>query len=103
MQILFDHAFMGIHQQNHNVCLVDGLQSFDDRKFLYRLFDILTPPNPRRVNQRIGMSVAFVLNENTVTRCPRLIEDHHSVLAQQAIDQGRLSHIGPAYHRNTNA
>ena len=47
--------------------------------------------------------MTFILNENTVTRCSRLIEDHHSVLAQQAIDQGRLSHIGPAYHRNTNA
>ena len=57
----------------------------------------------RRIDQRVVSTVTFERHPNAVAGCARQIEHHHPILAEQAIDQGRLAHIRAADDGDLNA
>ena len=82
---------------------LDGLQGLDDAEFLDRLLDARAAPHARRVDQRVALAVALEGHHDGIARGPRLIECHHAILAEQAVDQRALADIRAADDRDLDA
>ena len=78
--------------------VIDGLEGFNDRKLFHGFAHVLALAHAGGVDQGVFLAVALVVDVNTVAGGARLIEHHHPLLAQQAIDEGGFAHIGPAHH-----
>ena len=82
---------------------LDRLQGFDDAEFLDRFLDARAAPHAGGVDQCVAFAVAFKRHQYGVARGAGLIELHHAILAEQAIDQRALTHIRPADHGDLDA
>ena len=83
--------------------LFNRIQRFDDGELLGDFAHVLTPPDTRGVNQYVRLAAALEGDLDSITGRARLIKDHHTVFAQQAIDQGRFPDVGATNHADTNA
>ncbi len=100
---MLDHAFAGIHDENHDVGVLDRLQRLDHRKLFDGLENLAAAAHTGRVDQRVLLVVAFEGNVDAVTGCTSLVINDDPLLAKHAIDQRRLTHIGPADDRDLDA
>ena len=60
-------------------------------------------PHARGIDQSVALAVAFEGHQHGIARGARLIEGHHAIFAEQAIDQRALADIRPADHRHLDA
>ena len=95
VQILLDQPLAGIHHQNDDVGVADGLQRFDNREFLDRFPDVLPPPYAGGIDQGVAPVVTLEINVDAIAGGTRLVVYHDPIFTEHAVDQRGLSHIGP--------
>ncbi len=102
MQVLLDQAASGIQHHDGDMALLDGFQRLDDRELLGDLADVLATADAGSIDQHVRLATTLEGDLDGVACRARLVEDHHALLAEQSVDQGRLAHIGPSDHSDTN-
>ena len=94
VQVLFDDTFPGIDHEDHHVGVLDRLQGLDHRELLDGLEYLAAAAHPGGVDQGVGLAMPFVGDIDTVAGGTGLIEHHHTVLTEHAVDQRRLADVG---------
>ncbi len=89
---------LGVHDQQHHLGEGDGFQAVLHRQPLELLLDLGLPAHARRVDQAHALAVPFPVDGNGVAGDAGFRAGEQAVLADQAVDQGRLSGVGPADH-----
>ncbi len=98
--ILVRDTLLCVEYQQHDVGLLHRLQRLDHTELLYHLADARATAHTRRIDQRVSLSIALERDIDTVSGRTGLIECHHPVFTEEPVHQGRLAHVGPAYHRD---
>ncbi len=96
VEVVVDHAFAGVHDEDHHVGVLDRLQRLHHRELLDFLVDLAALAHAGGVDQRVLLVVALEGDVDAVAGGAGLVIDHHAVFAEHAVDQGRLAHVGPA-------
>ena len=102
-RVLLGDVVLRVHDDDHHVGGLDGLQGLDHAEFLDRLLDPRAAPQARRIDQRIALAVALEGHHDGIARGARLVVGDQPILAQQAIDQRALADVGAAYDRDLDA
>ena len=95
-RVLFADIVVRIHHDDDHMSGLDRLQRLDDAELLDRLLDARAAPQSGRVDQGVTLAVAFERHQHRISGGPGLIERHHAILAEQAVDQGALADVGTA-------
>ena len=103
IQIVFDHAFTRIHDEDDHVRVLDRLQRLDHRELFHGLEDLAAATHTSRIDQGVLFVVAFERDVDAVAGGTGLVIDNDPLLAKHAVDQRRLAHVGPADDRDLDA
>ena len=93
---------MSIDHRDHHVGAVDRLQRLDDRELLDHFGDARLAPDAGGVDQLKLPAAPFERHGDRVARGAGLVRGQHPVLANQAVQQGRLAGVRAADDRDAN-
>ncbi|MNJ36171.1 hypothetical protein D3C77_309500 [compost metagenome] len=96
VQVMVNHTFAGVHDEDHHVGVLDRLQGFHHRELFDFLVDLAALAHTSGVDQRVLLFVTLEGNVDTVAGSTRLVIDDHPVFTEHAVDQGRLANVRPA-------
>ena len=91
--ILLGYALARIDDQEHDIRPLHRSHGADDGVALNILVNLGLSPYARRVNEDILLSVVHHHRIDCVARRSRNVRDNHAVFAEQAVDDGTLTHI----------
>ncbi len=96
VEVVLDHALAGVHHEDHHVGVLDGLEGLHHRELLHRLEDLAAAAHAGGVDQGVLLFVALERDVDAVAGGAGLVVDDHPLLAEHAVDQGRLADVGAA-------
>ena len=96
VEVVLDHPFAGVHDEDHHVGVLDRLEGLHHRELFHRLEDLAAAPHASGVDQGVLLLVALERDVDAVAGGAGLVVDDHPLFAEHAVDQGRLAHVGPA-------
>ena len=101
-RVLVGHAFAGIEHDHRDLAMFDRLQGLDDRELLDHLLHPRLAAHAGGVDQPVQTAIAFHVDGDRVARGARHLRGDHPLLAEQAVDQGRLADVRTAYEGDTD-
>ena len=93
---MIDHAFAGVHHEDHHVGVFDRLQGFDHGEFFDFFVDLAALAHTGGVDQRVLLVVTLERDVDTVAGGAGLVVDDYPVFTEHAVDQGRLADVRTA-------
>ena len=108
MQVLVGDAVAGIDHHHHHLGGVHRLQRLDHGELFDGLMDLATAADAGGVDQHVvalAVAVAVLAHErhlDGIAGGAGLVEHHHPLLAENAVDQGGFAHIGAPQHRHAH-
>ena len=85
MDILLGNTCLRIYYVDDNICLLNGIQRFDDAKFFNDFMDSGASADTGGIDQNIFLPVSFEGYKNTVACGARNIADNNSLLTKNTI------------------
>ena len=93
--VLMGHPVGGVDHEEHDIGVVEGLQGPHHGVVLGALLGARPPPHPGGVDEADGPVGRVDLGVDGVARRPGQVVDDRALLAEQAVEQRRLAHVGP--------
>ncbi|MNZ46911.1 hypothetical protein D3C78_646080 [compost metagenome] len=94
VQVMVNHAFAGIHDEDDHVGILDRLQGFDHGELFDFFVDLAALAHPGGVDQGVLLFVTLEGNVDTVAGGAGLVVDDDPLFTEHAVDQGRLADVG---------
>ena len=98
--ILFTNPLPGIEHHDHHMSIRNRLQGFNNTELFNMLLDPCAAPHTGRIDQGVELIIFFKWDIDTVTRCPRHIENNYPLFTEDTIHQRRLPNIGTTNNGN---
>src|SRR3989338_4948463 len=99
VKVMIDHTFAGIHDEYHDVGVLDRLQGFHHRELFHRLKDLAATTYASGINQGVLLVIALERDVDTIAGGTGLVIHDDSFFTEHAVDQGRLADVGTADDR----
>ena len=100
---MVDHAFACIHNEHHDVGILNRLQGLDHRELFHRLEDLAAATHASGIYQGVLLVIALERDVDAVAGGTGLVIHNDPFFTQHAVDQGRLTNVRPADDRQLDA
>ncbi|MNO94180.1 hypothetical protein D3C76_857940 [compost metagenome] len=93
VQVMVNHAFAGIHDEDDHVGILDRLQGLDHGELFDFFVDLAALAHTGGVDQRVLLFIPFKRDVDTVAGGARLVIDDNPVFTEHTVDQGRFADV----------
>src|SRR5690606_15800565 len=94
VEVVVDHPLAGIHDEYHDVGVLDRLQRLDHRELFHRLEDLAATAHAGGVDQGVLLVIALERDVDTVARGTGLVIDDDPLFTEHTVDQRGLADVG---------